>query len=306
MVLKLYSYCFIGLTCVISKAVSLSQLQNRRSTLFDISSILLLTHNSSPSYASSEDTNLKHQPTTRTPIVSVEDSPTSPYYPALTNTKNTIHIPTVGYSFYKTDESQIESCTYVALAAGVRHFDIAAMYGTNKQIGSTLHTYISTGYIPNINQTSYRPILIPSPESTILQGDNGTNEQQEKRRQELFISHKLSNIQQATSRKRIRQTILESMDELQLSYIDMISIHSPLTDKNRRLTTYQELVQMQCNEEKNKKPRIGCIGVCNYGIGPLGMFYVFCKKSQIYVYIYFIVLHDHPVHVLYVYIYTCV
>lgn len=46
-------------------------------------------------------------------------------------------MPAVGYSFYKTPD-KIDECVDLALAAGVRHFDCASQYGTNRDIGPAL------------------------------------------------------------------------------------------------------------------------------------------------------------------------
>jgi len=52
---------------------------------------------------------------------------------------------------------------------------------------------------------------------------------------------------------------------MDLDYFDLVSIHSPLTTKEKRLATYQALLDVQHN---TNSIRAG-IGVCNYGIAPL-------------------------------------
>ena len=61
----------------------------------------------------------------------------------------------------------------------------------------------------------------------------------------------------------VRRTVKNAIAELGAQYLDLVSIHSPLTDKNRRLATYQALVDLR------DSGFVKSIGVCNYGLGPL-------------------------------------
>ena len=105
------------------------------------------------------------------------------------------------------------------------------------------------------------------------------------RRSELFISHKLSNKEQQASSsisassstssgnddatKTIEQSIRNTIQELQCNYLDMVSIHSPCTNADKRLTTYRSLLKIQ-----ERYPQlIRSIGVCNYGIQHLNEIY---------------------------------
>ena len=99
------------------------------------------------------------------------------------------------------------------------------------------------------------------------------------RRDELFISHKLSNDEQSTktndnsstlttlndktSYVEVKRSVKNAISELGVGYLDMVLIHSPLTDKERRLATYQALLDLR------NSGFVKSIGVCNYGLGPL-------------------------------------
>jgi diketogulonate reductase-like aldo/keto reductase len=96
-------------------------------------------------------------------------------------------------------------------------------------------------------------------------------EERQRRRGELFISHKLSNEEQSDDPVVIRQCVMNAIndiflggrDDIDHQYLDMVSIHSPLTSKVKRLTTYRTLLQMKDDG------LIRAVGVCNYGVGPL-------------------------------------
>merc|ERR1711865_257703 len=102
--------------------------------------------------------------------------------------------------------------------------------------------------------------------SSLLQGRTArTKQQQRRRREELFLSHKVSNAEQSTDPRQIQAGVQTALDEMELDYFDLVSIHSPLTTKEKRLATYQALLDVQHN---TNSIRAG-IGVCNYGIAPL-------------------------------------
>ena len=197
--------------------------------------------------------------------------------------KGSIKIPRVGYSFYKTAPDQAARCTALALRAGVRHLDLAAQYGSNAEVAKTLKSYLDGGLsaiklfdnekdelLQYLDATSaaaddhatktiaaglaFRAKAAPPPDG--LAGRRG-------RREGLFLSHKLSNAQQSTDVVSVRRTVKNAIAELGGQYLDLVSIHSPLTDRNRRLATYQALVDLR------DSGFVKSIGVCNYGLGPL-------------------------------------
>jgi len=188
---------------------------------------------------------------------------------------STIQIPRVGYSLYKTDPSQVDRCVRIALYAGIRYFDVGSQYGSNEEVGKVLTSYIWNG-LPSIDDKGYEVVLA---ENDSIVKDSSSRKQYHKkftnqrkqqesllRRKELFISHKLSNQEQSVDDDTVRRNILHQIQTLTGStsdYLDMVMIHSPLTDKARRLATYRSLLDLQSQK------KIRAIGVCNYGITPL-------------------------------------
>ena len=77
------------------------------------------------------------------------------------------------------------------------------------------------------------------------------------------MSHKVSNEEQSTNRRDVKRAVKKEMKNLGLKYLDLCSIHSPLTDRARRLSTYQALLELQTDGIVRN------VGVCNYGINPL-------------------------------------
>jgi len=58
----------------------------------------------------------------------------------------------------------------------------------------------------------------------------------------------------------VGRSVKKAIAELGVGYLDMVSIHSPLTDKERRLTTYQALLQLRDGGF------VKAVSVCNYGV----------------------------------------
>ena len=169
--------------------------------------------------------------------------------------KSTIKIPRVGYSFYKTPPEQAARCTALALRAGVRHLDVASLYGSNAEVAQSLKKYLDVGMdgldfsaekvevldafdaaskagydhsLTTISSGIKSPLLAPPPSGSA--GRRG-------RRESLFISHKLSNSEQSTNGADVRRAVKAQIATLGASYLDMVSIHSPLTDAPTRLAT---------------------------------------------------------------------
>lgn len=61
----------------------------------------------------------------------------------------------------------------------------------------------------------------------------------------------------------MKRCVKNAIAELGVGYLDLVSIHSPLTDKQRRLATFQALLELR------DAGFVRTVGVCNYGVGPL-------------------------------------
>ena len=191
-----------------------------------------------------------------------------------------IKIPRIGYSFYKTTPDQVARCTILALLAGVRHLDVGTQYGTNSEIAKPLKRYLDIG-ISGLDTSSEKPELLELLAATSAAGDKRARERgaatfqstaappldgsigRRGRRDGLFIHHKLSNAEQSVDSTTVKRAVKAAIANLGCSYLDMVSIHSPLTDSSRRLATYDALLELR------DSGFVRSVGVCNYGLGPL-------------------------------------
>lgn len=193
---------------------------------------------------------------------------------------SSLPIPRIGYSFYKTASDQAERCTAVALRSGIRHFDVASSYGSNPQIAKTLERYLNLG-LEGLDFSNEKPEVLERIDAIRRAGEmhsqktigGGSNPAlspapmgstgRRGRREALFIHHKVSNSEQSTDPVAVRRAVKQTIGELKCSYLDMVSLHSPLTDMDRRLATYQSLLDLR------DSGFIKSVGVCNYGVAPL-------------------------------------
>jgi diketogulonate reductase-like aldo/keto reductase len=197
------------------------------------------------------------------------------------SSNNAISIPRIGYSLYKTPFDQAERCTRLALRAGIRHFDVATGYGSNAQVAKALAPYLNIG-MAGLDFSAESLEVLDRLDAIRLAGEqhaaktNGGGADQKSispaplgsagrrgRREGLFIHHKISNQEQSTDPVAVRRSVKQAIEELGCLYLDMVSIHSPLTDKSRRLTSYQALLDLK------ESGFIKSVGVCNYGLTPL-------------------------------------
>lgn len=196
------------------------------------------------------------------------------------NGKSTSKIPRVGYSLYKTNPDVAARSTALALRAGVKHFDVGSLYGTNAEIAKPLKKYLDGG-IEGVDFSNEKPELLSFLDATRADGDKHALETvsagllskavpppsgsagRRGRREGLFISHKLSNAEQSTKRVDVQRAVKAQIAALGTQYLDCVSIHSPLTDRTRRLESYAALLELRDGGfVKN-------VGVCNYGVGAL-------------------------------------
>jgi len=169
-----------------------------------------------------------------------------------------VDLPRVGYSLYKTKPEQVAEGVGLALQAGVRHFDCASQYQSNAQVGNVLRRYIQTGQVETRNGLTI--------------DDTAATKQQ--RQAEIFVTHKVSNSEQSLSTQQLQRNVLQQTKLLGLDGIkngkqstkpplDLVMLHSPLTDRNRRISSYGALCDLQ------DRGKIGAVGVCHFGVTPL-------------------------------------
>ena len=187
--------------------------------------------------------------TTSALVTSSASATTTPLIPPsspLVTLSNGITIPRVGYSLYKTPAEQAGRGVQLALAAGVRHFDVAAQYGTNAQVGTVLRNYLQRGAAA-LNATRDELLVSISRSAT-------------KRHQELVVTHKVSNAQQALSATALRQE-LQQQAEILGKPIDLVMLHSPLSQN--RLGAYATLCDYQARGGAK------AVGVCHFSVAHL-------------------------------------
>ena len=195
--------------------------------------------------------------------------------------KTSIKIPRVGYSLYKTPAEEVGRCVTLALRSGVRHIDVASLYGSNAQVAPPLKQYLDGGGAGLATLCREEdPELLDLFDATARSEEDHslatlTNIQasvtippndiigRRGRREGLFISHKVSNAEQSYDISTVRRAVKAAIAELGCQYLDLVSIHSPLTNKEQRLATYEALISLR------EGGFVRSVGVCNYGLGPL-------------------------------------
>lgn len=195
--------------------------------------------------------------------------------------KSAIKIPRVGYSFYKTAVDQAERCTNLALRAGIRHLDVATSYQSNPPIAKALKPYLDVGLAAlnfsdekddkvldrldaaNLAGEQHAKTTMGGAASGLLSPAPLGSAGRRGRREGLFLSHKIFNDEQSIDATAVRRSVKAAIATLGCSYLDMVSLHSPLTDKAQRLASYQALLDLR------DSGFVKSVGVCNYGLGPL-------------------------------------
>lgn len=132
---------------------------------------------------------------------------------------NNVDIPELGLGVYKINEEDVERVVNTAIEAGYRAIDTAWFYKNEKALGHALNKI-------DID------------------------------REELFITTKLWNDFQGYD--ETIKAFNDSLESLQLKYIDMYLIHWPCPEDNLFVETYQAL------EKLYKEGKIKAIGVCNF------------------------------------------
>lgn len=132
---------------------------------------------------------------------------------------NNVEIPELGLGVYKIEDADVERVIHTAIDAGYRAIDTAWFYKNEKALGEALKTV-------NI------------------------------KREDLFITTKLWNDFQGYD--ATIKAFNDSLESLQLTYIDMYLIHWPCPEDGLFIETYKAL------ETLYKEGKIKAIGVCNF------------------------------------------
>ncbi|XP_055384544.1 aldose reductase-related protein 2-like [Condylostylus longicornis] len=106
---------------------------------------------------------------------------------------NGLEMPSIGIGTFMAPDHEIETALDAALKAGYRHIDTAPVYLNEKAIGKALRRWIDTNQV---------------------------------KREDLFITTKLPI--HANRPGDVEKTLKKSLEDLQLTYVDMYLIHAPV------------------------------------------------------------------------------
>ncbi|CAG8567777.1 15132_t:CDS:2 [Cetraspora pellucida] len=131
-------------------------------------------------------------------------------------------IPMIGLGLFKAPSGKTtQQAILWALEARYRHFDTAAIYGNEEDVGIA----IANSGIP---------------------------------REEIFVTTKVWNTDQGY--ESTLKAAEKSLEKLQIDYIDLLILHSPLPGPKKRAESYKAL------QELVKRKLVKSIGVSNYGV----------------------------------------
>ncbi|CAN3361151.1 glycerol 2-dehydrogenase (NADP(+)) [Diutina catenulata] len=153
------------------------------------------------------------------------------------NSKYKLHngqlIPVTGFGTWQIDTGKAESLVYEALVAGYRHIDTAVYYGNQAECARAVRKFCDDKGVP---------------------------------RSDIWFTTKITNEDHGYEEaKRGIAKIAEDVKQY-IDYVDLVLIHSPLTNKDKRLGTYKA---MQEHTRNNDTILIKSLGVSNYGIAHL-------------------------------------
>lgn len=139
----------------------------------------------------------------------------------------TISIPALAFGLYKVPQGDegVKIITDAILEAGYRHLDSASIYGNERTVGKALASV-----------------------TTHFNGTNGTDSTSTDvdgvvKRSELFVASKVWNDAQRKGRTAVRESVLKSLRDLGLDYLDLCYVHWPVP--GCFVDTYRELLVLQ-------------------------------------------------------------
>lgn len=130
-------------------------------------------------------------------------------------------LPLLGLGTYKLQGADVEPVVRAAIELGYRHIDTAAFYGNEVEVGTAVNAAIAAGDVT---------------------------------REELFITTKLWNDDQ----HRAAQAYQESLERLNLEFIDLYLIHWPWPQRSSYVQAFEQIVQLQ------SKGQLRSVGVANF------------------------------------------
>lgn len=140
---------------------------------------------------------------------------------------NGLSIPISGYGLYLTEPNQAAELTYQALKTGYRHIDSARYYQNEAEAAEGIARFLK--------------------------------EFPEVKRSEIFFTTKIFNDEHGY--EETKKAIASSLERVKsIDYIDLFLIHSPMSNREKRLETWKAL------QEAVESGKVKSIGISNYGI----------------------------------------
>lgn len=128
-------------------------------------------------------------------------------------------IPQLGLGVWKASQDEVRAAVNHALEVGYRHIDTASIYKNEEGVGAGIR-------------------------------DSSVN------RKEVFVTTKIWNIAQGFD--AATKALDESLERLQLDYVDMLLIHWPVPAKGQFVNTWRALIKAK------EQRRVRSIGVSNF------------------------------------------
>lgn len=129
--------------------------------------------------------------------------------------------PLLGLGTYKLGPDEVDAVIRRAIELGYRHIDTASLYGNEEAVGKAIADAIAAGDVT---------------------------------REELFVTTKLWNDDQ----DRVAAAYQESLERLNLEFIDLYLVHWPWPQKGLYVSAFEELVHLQ------GMGRLQSVGVANF------------------------------------------
>lgn len=143
------------------------------------------------------------------------------------------YIPVAGFGVYLLPPAETFNLVYEALLQGYRHIDSAVIYGNQKETAQAIAQFIK-----DHDDVSREDIWFTT---KIWNADHGYDE----------------------TKKAVAQIAADV--KLHIDYVDLVLVHSPLTNKEKRVGTWKALSEFTHNPNNGVLP-IRTIGVSNYGV----------------------------------------
>lgn len=147
------------------------------------------------------------------------------------------HIPVAAFGVYNIPLSKTRQTVYEALKLGYRHIDTAVEYGNERESAQGIADFIKDS--------------------------NG-----KVKREEIWYTTKIYTTDHGYEKTKKAVAEIASRVKQYIEYVDLILIHTPLSNKTKRIETWKALQELNL-DPANDILRINTIGVSNFGIGHL-------------------------------------